>query len=192
MANPLRYPRFYIFAGRILNASYVEETWQHLFGLACEHDLEGIVAKRCSGVYASGGRETSCFKIRNPRYSQMQGRNEFFDRKGGSKAGIAETDGWAGCVLACAEAGIWRLGLQNLSKNLVPERRADLKGSPPHPRTLAPGHHKRATTFSDSTVPRTDAPDGNAFPAAAPPVHRLKVFAGRASWPTERAIRHRT
>jgi hypothetical protein len=106
MANPLRYPRFYIFAGRILNPSYVEEAWQHLFGLACEHDLEGIVAKRRSGVYASGGEETSCFKIRNLRYSQMQGRNEFFDRKADRKRKIAETDGWAECVLACAEAEV--------------------------------------------------------------------------------------
>jgi hypothetical protein len=38
--------------------------------------------------------------------TQMQGRNELFDCMAGRQREIAETDGWAGYVLACAEAGM--------------------------------------------------------------------------------------
>ena len=61
------------------------------------------MAKRRSGPYLSDSEETSWFKIRNRRYSQMQGWNELFERKADRQA---ETDGWAGCVLVCAEAGM--------------------------------------------------------------------------------------
>jgi hypothetical protein len=44
--------------------------------LACEQDLEGIVAKAKQRAY--GGK---WFKIRNPRYSQYEGRRELFERK---------------------------------------------------------------------------------------------------------------
>jgi hypothetical protein len=33
----------------------------------------------------------------------MQGQNEVFDRMADQKREMAETDDWAGCVLACAE-----------------------------------------------------------------------------------------
>jgi bifunctional non-homologous end joining protein LigD len=93
-------------AERILYASHVEGPGEELFAMACEHDLEGIVAKYRSGPYLSDSDKTSWFKIRNRRYSQMQGRNELFDRMAHRKHEMAETDGWAGCVLACAEAGM--------------------------------------------------------------------------------------
>jgi hypothetical protein len=40
-------------AERILYASHVEECGEHLFTLACELDLEGIVAKHRSGLYSA-------------------------------------------------------------------------------------------------------------------------------------------
>jgi bifunctional non-homologous end joining protein LigD len=43
--------------------------------LACEQDLEGIVAKRKHGAYGEGW-----FKIRNPYYSQDEGRRELFEK----------------------------------------------------------------------------------------------------------------
>jgi len=76
-----------------------------LFALACEFDLEGIVAKHRDGAYISNSEETSWLKIRNRTYSQMQGRNELFERSGG-RWETGETDGWAGCVLACVGAGM--------------------------------------------------------------------------------------
>jgi ATP-dependent DNA ligase len=41
----------------------------------CDHDLEGIVAKRLSDPYA---RETKWFKIPNRAYSQKEGWAELF------------------------------------------------------------------------------------------------------------------
>jgi hypothetical protein len=39
--------------------------------------------------------KTSWLKIRNRAYSQMQGRNDLFDRMAHRKHEAAETDGWA-------------------------------------------------------------------------------------------------
>jgi bifunctional non-homologous end joining protein LigD len=48
-----------------------------LFELMCAHDLEGIVAKRLKDPYGPGAR---WLKIKNPGYSQNEGRRELFDR----------------------------------------------------------------------------------------------------------------
>jgi bifunctional non-homologous end joining protein LigD len=53
------------------------------FRVACKHDLEGIVAKWKSGTYQAGPR-TSWLKIRNPRYSQWEGRRDMFDARSGN------------------------------------------------------------------------------------------------------------
>jgi ATP-dependent DNA ligase len=50
------------------------------FRVACEHDLEGIVAKWRGGAYQSGPR-TSWLKIRNPEYSQWENRRELFEAR---------------------------------------------------------------------------------------------------------------
>lgn len=46
--------------------------------VGCEHDLEGIVAKWLGGTYRTDAR-TSWLKIRNPNYSQWDGRPELCD-----------------------------------------------------------------------------------------------------------------
>jgi hypothetical protein len=51
-----------------------------LFRVASERDLEGIVAKWARGTYQSDTNRTSWLKIKNPKYSQMEGRHELFDR----------------------------------------------------------------------------------------------------------------
>jgi bifunctional non-homologous end joining protein LigD len=48
-----------------------------LFELMCAHDLEGVVAKRLKDGYGSPVR---WLKIKNPSYSQNEGRRELFDR----------------------------------------------------------------------------------------------------------------
>jgi bifunctional non-homologous end joining protein LigD len=48
-----------------------------LFELMCAHDLEGVVAKRLKDGYGSRVR---WLKIKNPSYSQNEGRHELFDR----------------------------------------------------------------------------------------------------------------
>ena len=49
-----------------------------LYELTCERDLEGIVAKWARGTYQCDGRGTSWLKIKNPAYSQIQGRHDLF------------------------------------------------------------------------------------------------------------------
>jgi len=64
---------------RVLLCDHIEECGEELFAAACARDLEGIVAKWKQGKYVSGP-ETSWVKIKNPAYSQLQGRREQFDR----------------------------------------------------------------------------------------------------------------
>jgi bifunctional non-homologous end joining protein LigD len=49
-----------------------------LFELMCAHDLEGVVAKRLKDPYGPSAR---WLKIKNPAYSQNEGRRELFDRQ---------------------------------------------------------------------------------------------------------------
>ena len=60
----------------LLYADHIEGRGVDFFRLACERDLEGIVAKRKAGAYGD-----SWFKIRNPVYSQYEGRRELFEKR---------------------------------------------------------------------------------------------------------------
>jgi ATP-dependent DNA ligase len=51
---------------------------RRLFELMCAHDLEGMVAKRLKDPY---NQRTRRLKIKNPDYSQAEGRRELFDRR---------------------------------------------------------------------------------------------------------------
>ena len=51
-----------------------------LYRLVCEQDLEGIVGKWTDGTYQNGPR-TSWLKIKNPDYTQMEGRAELFEKR---------------------------------------------------------------------------------------------------------------
>jgi len=57
----------------------VEQDGEGLFRLACEEDLEGMVAKRKSDPYLED--HTSWLKIRNRDYSQWVGREELFEQE---------------------------------------------------------------------------------------------------------------
>ena len=63
---------------RVLYSEAVENG-REFYRLVCESDLEGVVAKRRNGLYTP--EETSWVKIRNARYSQMEGRRELFERR---------------------------------------------------------------------------------------------------------------
>lgn len=60
----------------MLYADHIERNGVEFFRLACEQDLEGIVAKLKHGEYGEGW-----YKIRNRPYSQREGRRELFERK---------------------------------------------------------------------------------------------------------------
>lgn len=69
----------------VLYVDHVHGTGKQLFEWACAWDLEGIVAKKADSRYEfNGGRNRSRSpwkKIKNPEYSQKEGREELFERK---------------------------------------------------------------------------------------------------------------
>jgi bifunctional non-homologous end joining protein LigD len=71
---------------RALYLDHLEARGRDLFRVACERDLEGIVAKWAHGTYQAEGRGTSWLKIKNPEYSQMAGRRELFEPRRGAAA----------------------------------------------------------------------------------------------------------
>jgi bifunctional non-homologous end joining protein LigD len=64
---------------RLRYADHVEQHGTALFQRVCEMDLEGIVAKHSLAPYTT--ERTTWFKIKNRSYSQMQGREELFERE---------------------------------------------------------------------------------------------------------------
>jgi len=66
--------------------------------LACEADLEGMVAKQKHHPHLSH-QETTWFKIRNRSYSQWVGREELFERERQRDPGLPD---WDQCVRVCA------------------------------------------------------------------------------------------
>jgi ATP-dependent DNA ligase len=90
----------YHYETRLRLLGHVPDRGKDLFRPVCDHDAEGVVAKLSGGRYPSDGNTTSLLKIKNPNYSQAEGRHEF--RGQGSDApGImgAETPG-SGRLLA--------------------------------------------------------------------------------------------
>jgi ATP-dependent DNA ligase len=86
-------------------ADHVEQHGTALFQRVCEMDIEGIVAKHSLAPYTTD--RTTWFKIKNRNYSQMQGREELFERERHQEP----VAGWHSCELACAEAEQWINGL---------------------------------------------------------------------------------
>jgi bifunctional non-homologous end joining protein LigD len=86
-------------SARLRYADHIERYGTALYERVCKLDMEGIVAKHAFGSY-SVEQPTTWIKIKNPGYSQMQGREELFNRERHSEP----THGWHTCDLACAEA----------------------------------------------------------------------------------------
>ncbi len=59
----------------IIYSQHVERDGKLLFQEVCERNLEGIVCKRRMGVYSEHG----WLKIKNPKYTQAEGRHEMFE-----------------------------------------------------------------------------------------------------------------
>jgi len=83
---------------RIMYCDHVECDGETLFRLACENDLEGVVAKRKFDPYLPD--KASWLKIRNTDYSQWEGREVLFERERDSDPDLSL---WDECVRACAE-----------------------------------------------------------------------------------------
>jgi bifunctional non-homologous end joining protein LigD len=65
-------------AGPLSRIPCFEQEGLELFDAACGLDLEGIVAKRKADGYAP---DTTWFKLKNPTYTQAEGRRELFERR---------------------------------------------------------------------------------------------------------------
>jgi bifunctional non-homologous end joining protein LigD len=66
----------------LLYADHIAQHGVEFFRLACDRDLEGVVAKSRYGEYGQ-----SWWHIRNPNYSQYEGRHELFEKR---SAGVGE------------------------------------------------------------------------------------------------------
>jgi ATP-dependent DNA ligase len=60
----------------LIYAHHVKSRGCELFRLICEQNLEGIVAKHKDGLYLPS---TKWIKIKNPNYTQADGRHELFE-----------------------------------------------------------------------------------------------------------------
>jgi bifunctional non-homologous end joining protein LigD len=69
-------------SAHILYVDYTKGSGIELFRLACQLDLEGIVAKRASSPYQEDARNPHWIKIKNPAYSQKEGRGDLFKQAG--------------------------------------------------------------------------------------------------------------
>ena len=63
---------------RLLYAQHVIRQGKAFFEEICARDLEGIVAKRTLGIYKDDGN--TWLKLKNPTYSQAEGRHELLTR----------------------------------------------------------------------------------------------------------------
>jgi ATP-dependent DNA ligase len=81
---------------RLLYCDHIDGDGEGLFRLACEHDLEGIVAKRNSELYLA--EHANWLKISNTNYSQWAGREELFERERREEPSFQY---WAECALTC-------------------------------------------------------------------------------------------
>ena len=65
--------------GPVRYADFIERNGTDLFQAVCDMHLEGIVAKRKDCLYTPN--ETTWVKIKNPHYSQLEGRRELFEKR---------------------------------------------------------------------------------------------------------------
>ena len=66
----------------MLYVDHVRATSTELYRLVCQLDLEGIVAKKADSPYEDNRSDPYWIKIKNPDYSQKEGRGDLFKRAG--------------------------------------------------------------------------------------------------------------
>jgi len=87
----------------LMFVDHVEGEGEELFELVCQRDLEGIVCKHRLSRYVVEDGNPAWIKVRNRRYSQMIGRDEFFERR--HEAAVAPEFGWGICDRAAGAGG---------------------------------------------------------------------------------------
>lgn len=69
-------------SAHVLHVDHSRGNGTALYRLACQLDLEGIVAKRADSIYEDNPNVRNWIKIKNPAYSQKEGRGDLFKRAG--------------------------------------------------------------------------------------------------------------
>jgi hypothetical protein len=80
---------------RLRYVDHLEHYGTAVFHRVCKMDLEGVISKHSFGPYTTEPKRTTWFKIRNPKYSQMDGREELFERERHNEP----APGWHSCEL---------------------------------------------------------------------------------------------
>ena len=63
---------------RLFYVDHISAQGEQLFELICQRDMEGVVAKPKGSPYRQLGGKTPWIKIKNPDYTQAEGRGELF------------------------------------------------------------------------------------------------------------------
>ena len=74
-----------ILPSRSVHVLYVDDSkgaGSKLYQVACQLDLEGIVAKRADSPYIDNAQEPHWIKIKNPAYSQKEALGDLFKKAG--------------------------------------------------------------------------------------------------------------
>jgi ATP-dependent DNA ligase len=66
----------------MLYVDHIRTTGTDFYRLACRVDLEGVVGKRANSTYEDNPKDPIWIKIKNPSYSQKEGRADLFKRAG--------------------------------------------------------------------------------------------------------------
>jgi bifunctional non-homologous end joining protein LigD len=101
---------------RLLYVNHIVGEGKWLFQKACELDLEGVVAKQQDGRYVGEREQSTWWKVRNPNYTQIIGREDQFERL--ERPHEPEQAGWASCVVACRAAHGLRLAARDYAFGL--------------------------------------------------------------------------
>ena len=68
-------------ASRAIFVDHIVGRGKALYKKICEMDLEGIVCKPSLSPYRTVGGTTTWIKVKNPNYSQKEGRGELFNKR---------------------------------------------------------------------------------------------------------------
>ena len=71
---------------RLLYLDHVEDEGVELYEQCCKLDLEGVVAKPKLSPYRELDGKPLWIKVKNPDYTQAEGRRELFKRRRGSSS----------------------------------------------------------------------------------------------------------
>jgi ATP-dependent DNA ligase len=68
-------------AQRTLYVDHIRGAGKALYAETCNRDMEGIVCKPVISPYRTVGGTTTWIKVKNPNYSQADGRRELFNKR---------------------------------------------------------------------------------------------------------------